>query len=418
VIYRHSGLVFTEHTLTVPLDHADPGGRRIELFAREVTAADPPAADLPFLLYLEGGPGHSAPRHLPAWLRRATREYRVVLMDQRGTGRSTPATRQTLAGLDDPAGHLRHFRADAIVADAELLRAHLAGDRPWTVLGQSFGGFCAVAYLSRAPEGLREVLITGGLPPLEASAEDVYRAAYPRVLAHNERYAERYPDDAPAARRVVDALCGRDVRLPGGDRLTPRRFQTLGIHFGAESRFDALHHLLAEAFVDGPGGRELSDAFLRGVDAAVSFATQPLYALMHESVYCQGRASGWAAHRVRAEFPEFDLDGDGPVRFTGEMIYPWLFDEDPALIPLAGCARELASRTDWPALYDADRLAGNTVPVAALICYDDMYVDREMSLATAAAIRGLRPWITNEHAHDALGIRETVFERLLTLVRR
>ncbi len=115
---------------------------------------------------------------------------------------------------------------------------------------------------------------------------------------------------------MVDALCERDVRLPGGDRLTPRRFQTLGIHFGAESRFDALHHLLAEAFVDGPGGKELSDAFLRGVDAAVSFATQPLYALMHESVYCQG---GRPAGRPTASGPSSRVrpGRDGPVRFTG-----------------------------------------------------------------------------------------------------
>src|SRR5687768_13984606 len=131
VTYRHSGLVFTEHTLTVPLDHHDPASGRIEVFAREVSAADRPADGLPFLLYLEGGPGHRAPRQLPAWVEQAVQRYRVVLMAQRGTGRSTPATRQTLAAHADPAAYLRHFRADAIVADAELLREQLAGNRAW-----------------------------------------------------------------------------------------------------------------------------------------------------------------------------------------------------------------------------------------------------------------------------------------------
>jgi pimeloyl-ACP methyl ester carboxylesterase len=413
MIHRHSGLVFVEHTLSVPLNHGDPRGSRIEIFAREVRDGDPAAESLPFLLYLQGGPGNRSPRDLPVWLRRAVRDYRVVLLDQRGTGRSTPLTRQTLAGAGDPAGHLTHLRADSIVADAELLRAHLAGDRPWSVLGQSFGGFCAVTYLSFAPHGLREVIITGGLPGLTATAEDVYRAAYPRVLAHNERYFARYPEDEAIAGRVVDALRDRDARLPAGDRLTPRRFQTLGIHLGSSARFDLLHHLLEEAFV----GEELSEVFLRRVDAAVSFAEQPLFAVVHEAIYGQGAATGWAAHRVRDEFPAFDLDAGGPVRFTGEMIYPWLFEEDPALIPLADAAGLLARKSDWAPLYDLDRLAANEVPVAAAVYFDDMYVDRDMSLATASLIRNVRPWVTNEYAHDGLGREERVLDRLLTMVR-
>jgi hypothetical protein len=62
------------------------------------------------------------------------------------------------------ADYLTHFRADAIVLDAELIRRDLAGDAPWSVLGQSFGGFCTVSYLSFAPHGIREAFITGGLP--------------------------------------------------------------------------------------------------------------------------------------------------------------------------------------------------------------------------------------------------------------
>ncbi|GAA0449580.1 alpha/beta hydrolase [Actinoplanes capillaceus] len=413
MIHRHSGLVFAEHTLAVPLVHGDPDGPRIEIFAREVREADPAAEGRPFLLFLQGGPGHRAPRELPVWLRRAARDYRVVLLDQRGTGRSTPLTRQTLAGIGDPAAHLARFRADAIVADAELLRRHLTGDRPWSVLGQSFGGFCAVTYLSFAPEGLREVVITGGLPGLTATADDVYRAAYPRVLAQNERYFARYPEDEAIARRVVDALREQDARLPGGDRLTPHRFQALGIGLGSAARFDQLHHLLEEAFA----GPELSEVFLRRVDAVVSFAEDPLYAVLHEAIYGQGAATGWAAQRVRAEFGAFDLDRGGPVRFTGEMIYPWHFTEDPALVPLADAADRIAGKADWPALYDPARLAANEVPVAAAIYHDDMYVDRDMSLATAAAIGNLRPWVTNEYAHDGLGREERVLDRLLTMVR-
>ena len=72
--------------------------------------------------------------------------------------RSTPANRQTLARLGDAkaqADYLAHFRADSIVADAELIRPQVTGGAPWAVLGQSFGGFCTVSYLSMAPGGLQ-----------------------------------------------------------------------------------------------------------------------------------------------------------------------------------------------------------------------------------------------------------------------
>ncbi|MFF4771978.1 alpha/beta fold hydrolase [Microtetraspora fusca] len=415
VSYRRSGLAFTEHTITVPLDHDRPDGASIEVFAREVVAADRRAEDLPWLLYLEGGPGHSAPRGPVGWLDRALREYRVLLLDQRGTGRSTPANRKTLTEIEDPAAYLRHFRADSIVRDAEVLRVHLVGDRPWSVLGQSYGGFCALTYLSLAPEGLCEVMIAGGLPSLTASPAEVYRAAYPRVLAHNEQYFARYPGDLDVARRVADHLRWHEEFLPGGDRLTPRRFQTLGLAFGAQSRFDALHHVLEEAFATE---KELSDAFLRRVDAMVSYAERPLYALLHEAIYCQGEASGWAAHHALGEFPEFDLERGGPVRFFGEMIFPWFFDEDPALVPLRECAEALAAHRPWPPLYDPDRLAANTVPVSAAIYHDDMYVERDHSLRTAGMVRGLTHWITNEHAHDGLAASGgDVLDRLIAMVR-
>ncbi|MEB8342272.1 alpha/beta fold hydrolase [Streptomyces endophyticus] len=416
--YRHSGIVCTDHTLDVPLDHTRPDGQRIGVFAREVVAEDMEGRELPRLLWLQGGPGGRAerPNASGAWLRRALKEYREVLLDQRGTGRSTPADRTTLAGHPDPAAYLTHFRADAIVRDAELLRRHLQGDRPWTVLGQSFGGFSTLTYLSLAPEGLDRALITGGLPTLTGHADDVYRAAYRRTIDANSRYFARYPEDRALAERVADHLAKHDVRMPSGERLSVRRFQTLGITFGTSSAFDSLHYLLECAFVAGATGPALSDPFLRGVEAVVSLAPRPLYAVLHEPIYAQGgRATDWSAHRIRAEFPEFDAEGAGPLHFTGEMMYPWMFDEDPALVPLKATADALARRTDWPPLYDLDRLAANEVPVAAAVYHDDMFVDREQSLRTASLVRGLHPWVSEHHLHDGVKADPAVLDRLLTM---
>jgi len=422
--HRIPGLVLTDHTFEVPLDPTFPGGETVTVFAREVVTPDREADDLPYLLFLQGGPGFPATRPLRAsgWLKRALQEFRVLLLDQRGTGRSTPVTAQTLARLGDPraqADYLAHFRADAIVSDAEWIRRTLLGDgRRFTILGQSYGGFCALHYLCAAPEGLDGALFTGGLPPIDAPADAVYRATYERVADRNRRYYERYPEDESLARRIVEALRENDVRLPNGDRLTPRRFQQLGIAFGMSDGFERVHYLLEEAFVRAGPGQQIGTGFLHAFERAFAFDTNPIYAILHEAIYAQGEATRWAAQRVRAEYPQFAADGASRVHFTGEMVYPWMFEEMRGLRPLREAAELLAQREDWPTLYDRGTLSKNTVPCAAAIYHDDMYVDRRFSLDTADAVATLRPWITNEYDHNGLRLDgERVLGRLLDLLR-
>jgi hypothetical protein len=326
------------------------------------------------------------------------------MLDQRGTGRSTPVDERTLAVRGDAAAqaaYLRHFRADAIVRDAEWLRRELVGSSPWTVLGQSFGGFCAVTYLSFAPEGLDQVLITGGLPALDRPAEDIYRASFPRVRERNRRYVERYPEDEARLAAIADHLEAHDVRLRSGDRLTVRRLQAGGIGLGMSYGAAQLHYLLELAFVTGPDGAEISHAFRRALEAAEDYEAHPIFSLLHEPIYGQGAATRWAAERVRPEHPEFD-PAARPLLLTGEMIFPWMFEEYGLLRPVRDTAEILAGVDDWPPLYDPAVLARNKVPVAAVVYADDMYVDREHSLETASHIRGLQAWVTNEYDHDAL----------------
>ncbi|NNN28956.1 alpha/beta fold hydrolase [Streptomyces sp. S3(2020)] len=426
--YRQPGVVLTDHRFTVPLDHSDPTGETIELYAREVVAGDKARQPLPWLVYLQGGPGFGANRFVgrPAWLGRALKEFRVLLLDQRGTGHSTPANRQTLplrGGPAEQADYLTHFRSDSIVRDCESIRPRLTGGAPWTVLGQSFGGFCAVNYLSSAPEGLSAAVITGGLPSLDAHADDVYRAAFPRIERKVAAHYARYPQDIERARRIADHLLHHEVVLPNGYRLTVEAFQSLGIVLGGGEGSHRLHFLLEEAFVRTPNGPALADAFQEEVQSLLSYAGHPLYALVHEAIYGQdARPTDWSAERVRTEFPQFDaaktLAGDGPLLFTGESVHPWMFETDPALRPLRETAELLAARTDWTPLYDRARLAANEVPVAAAVYHDDMYVDTAHSLATARSIRGLRTWVTDEFEHD--GVRAggpRVLDRLLALTR-
>lgn len=422
--YTLPGLALTDHTFSIPLDHAQPDGERIQIFARAVRAVGKRSEERPWLIFFQGGPGSPSPRPLASsgWIKRAVEEYHVLLLDPRGTGRSTPLTFQTLArlrGAPAQAEYLKHFRADAIVRDAEWIRRTMFGEESrWTLLGQSYGGFCITTYLSHAPHALNAVLITGGLPPLVDEPDAVYRATYGHVLAKNQLYFERYPDDAVQAHAIATYLAEHEVRLPTGDRLTPQRFQQLGLDFGASDGFEHIHYLLEGAFVEGAHGRELSYTFLRGVENAQHYDTNPIFAILHEAIYCQGKAARWSAERVRSEFPAFTFAPDAPLLFTGEMIYPWMFEEYAALRPLREAAEILAAYDGWPTLYDMTVLRANTVPGAATIYYNDMYVDRTFAEQTAATIRGMKTWITNEYEHNALRADgERILNRLLQMVR-
>lgn len=420
--HRIPGLTLIDHEFEVPLDHNQPHAEQIGVFARELSATPEPDQSKPWLVFFQGGPGGKSPRPMgrSGWWKRALIDYRVLLLDQRGTGRSTPVTHRSLLRRGDAqeqADYLRLFRADSIIRDAELIRHELVGDQPWSVLGQSYGGFCITSYLSFAPEGLREAFITGGLPPIHQTPDEVYRATYQRVIGKNTLFFERYPDDQQRAQEVLAYLLRHEVCLPDGSRLTPYRFQCLGHGFGASDGFETLHYILEEAFIHGPHGPELSDSFLAEVQKSISFAGGPIYAILHESIYCEGMASRWSAERVRAEYPQFAPDAGQGLLFTGEMIYPWMFDEDPALRPMREAAHLLAEYEAWPALYDCAQLQANTVPVAAAVYYDDMYVERLFSESAAASIAGCRTWVTSEYEHNGLRANgEHVLDHLIAML--
>jgi pimeloyl-ACP methyl ester carboxylesterase len=405
VRYKIPGLIVTEREHRVPLEHSDPEGAQLSVFTREL--ADPEGQQRPLLVFLEGGPGFEAPRPSrtacsPPWLERALRDFRVLMLDQRGTGRSSPIGTMLAGTPQEQADYLAHFRADAIVADAELIRAELEVER-WSVLGQSFGGFCALRYLSSAPAALSEVLVTGGLPPLEAHVDDVYRATYARMADRSERFYARYPSDRERMRGLL-ALAERErIALPSGERLHAARVRQLGHLLGMSDGYERLHYLLE---LD-----PASPVFLHDAEQATSFARNPLYAILHEACWANGGTTAWSAQRTLAERSEQPED-----LLTGEHILPWMF-EGTRLEPLREAAELLANR-DWPHLYDQDRLSANEVPAAAAVYAEDVYVERAFSERTAAAVPRMRLWLTNEYDHDGLGTESgRVLGRLLDLVR-
>ncbi|MFF5792103.1 alpha/beta fold hydrolase [Paeniglutamicibacter sp. NPDC012692] len=416
--YVAAGMQVRDHVVTAPLDWARPDERTIQVFARELCSAEKAGQDLPVLLFLQGGPGGKGPRPVDksGWIGEALKTHRLLLLDQRGTGRSSRITAASMERFDsaaDGAEYLGHFRADSIVSDAEFLRKTVFGGRKWSTLGQSYGGFLTLTYLSQAPEALDACYITGGLPSLTPDALEVYRRTYVRTKGKNLEFYARYGHHVETMAKIADRLAVGDVYLADGDRLTVRRFQSLGIDYGMKPGFERMAWLIDEAFDDSG---ELSDTFLAQVQARSNYAENPLFAVMQESIFADGAsgATAWAAQRELARHPEF-AESARPLMMTGEMMYPWMFEEIRLLKPFGAAVNEMARRDDWGPLYDPKMLAENQVPVAAVVYHDDMYVDAPLSLETAAQVGNLQAWVTNEFEHDGIS-SPSVFPRLVSMV--
>ncbi len=159
--YKYSEMIITDYNFLVPLNYENEDGEKISVFAREILRAEYENKQLPYLIFFQGGPGYESPRPITdsGWIKRASEEYRVLLLDQRGTGLSTPISGESFLGMNDNdiASYLTFFRADNIVRDAEQIRENLVKDNKWSVLGQSFGGFCATHYLSFYSDSLDKV---------------------------------------------------------------------------------------------------------------------------------------------------------------------------------------------------------------------------------------------------------------------
>jgi proline iminopeptidase len=192
-------------------------------------------------LVLHGGPGSGCAPGFRRFFDPAA--YRIVLLDQRGSGRSTPHA-------SDPNVDLSVNTTDHLIADLEALRSHLGIER-WLVWGVSWGCTLALAYAERFPDRVTEIVLRAvtmtrpadidwlyhgvgrffpeqwtqfrdGVPPADRDGDLV--AAYYRLLN----------DTDPTAReRAAKAWCEWEdavVSLEDGWRPNPRyedpRFRT------------------------------------------------------------------------------------------------------------------------------------------------------------------------------------------------
>lgn len=447
-------LLVTEYAFEVPKDYNNPSSGSIRLFARSVTKREVPIIPLssadfyhyaqkPWFVYLEGGPGfgNREPQESPITRFVLNRGYQMLFLDYRGTGLSATITADTLelqGGPQEQADYLKLFRQDNNVRDLEAVRRCLTEDYPaekkqWSIFGQSFGGFVSLTYLSKYPQGLREVFLTGGLAPISSTADEVYEATYRKLVERNKAYYSKFPGDIELVRNLATHIgtSPKGIDLPAGGRLTVRRLLTVGHMFGLHGGVDTVHSLLLRMKSDLDQFKFFTRPTLTQIEQhMLPFDIAPIYAILHEAIYCykKGLRSDWAANRIGQKLSEFVWLSDRPpgfnseafekttLYFSGEMIYPFMFDVYPELKRMKQAAHILAHYDEWDNLYDEDQLARNEVPIYAASFIDDMYVDYDLARDTVRKVQGVKVFETNSMYHNAVRARpEEVLPQLFRL---
>lgn len=378
-------------------------------------------------MFLQGGPGFGNPEPQDSTLTRyvLNRGYQILFLDYRGVGLSTPVTADTIPKhVQEQVAYLKLFRQDNNVRDLEAVRMCLTSRyedhlKKWSIFGQSFGGFVCLSYLSKHPEGLREVFMTGGLAPISSTPEEVYTATFQKVKQRNMAYYRKFGEDVEIVRKIAKYLHHEGtVTLPAGGNLTCRRFLTLGHMFGLHGGLDAVHSMVLRMNLDLSQFGFLTRPTLAQMETYLPFDTAPIYAVLHEAIYCykKGVASNWAAQRVGQELAEFSwlssknkhfeetlgASDSIPICFSGEMVFPFMFADYPDLVRMKEAADILAEYDQWDDLYDEEQLRRNTVPTYAASFVEDMYVENELARRTAAKVSCIRVLETNTMYHNAL----------------
>jgi pimeloyl-ACP methyl ester carboxylesterase len=174
-------------TVEVPEDRSKVDGRRIGLFVAVLPANTLSPKPDPVLI-LAGGPGQSATSlaSFASSLVEVRRTRDVVLVDQRGTGRSAPLACAAFVPDEDAADALdtdpipratqcvrelaakgidvTQYTTEAFIADLEAVRTALGYPR-WNLWGGSYGTRVALEYLRRHGDRVRAMILDGVAPP-------------------------------------------------------------------------------------------------------------------------------------------------------------------------------------------------------------------------------------------------------------
>lgn len=390
--------------------------------------------DRSILLYLCGGPGaDNPPNRNPAmnqWL--LDQGYSILYLDYRGCGESSPIhandLQQRLSMKEDKsmAEYITNFCQENIVRDLEAIRQALSKERvaaggltvKWTILGQSYGGYISLTYLSMFPEGLQDVFITGGLPPCGMKIDDYFRIEYQDIVKQNKSFYQAFPDANVLVRKILSLIKNigpRKIKMTGRGYLSGHKLLTLGRQFGSKVGFPEVYGLLQSIKLDLEQTRELHTETSAQFESILHVDERPLYPILLEQTWCSGGKTRWAAERVAREIEGFDylhMDHNGgyrdpadtpadvPIYFTANTYCRFHYDTHEELVDLKGAAEILAEH-DWECPYNYEMLSSNPceVPVYAVSFEKDMHLDLGVAAKTAAKVGGLR-WVVDPGWHQ------------------
>lgn len=285
-------------TAEVPLDHAHPGGRTIELAVMRREATDP-ARRIGTLFFNPGGPGGPGTVQMPQSYDFFPRELRerfdIVSWDPRGIGNSTavncfdsPAQAKAWAASlpgDFPVGEqerktwldayrklgkecerrdpelLRHVSTADTARDLDLLR-RAVGDELMTYFGVSYGTFLGATYANLFPDKVRAMVLDSNVAPSAWTNSGAAQALLP--------YFQRLGSDRSASETLDRflSLCGAATveRCPfsaGSAEATRKKFAELTERLkehpvGSWSFADTIADVVNRLYIVHPGWTDLA----------------------------------------------------------------------------------------------------------------------------------------------------------------
>lgn len=253
-------------SIDVPLDYNNPGGVQIRVHVAVLSATSSTPASDPFVIFA-GGPGQAAGEY-GGFARLAFHEIRkerdIVLIDQRGTGKSY-GLRCTFDSLEDTlmepqevaekcrSQHdidVRYFTLENIMRDTDEVRARLGYDQ-LNLWGGSYGTKSVSLYLKRYPERVRSIIVDGVLPPdtsLFMSAPSSAQRALTKLADDCKAQAScnaAFPDFEGQVNDLVERAANGELEFKGIDPVSgkyvelPLQFETIvesirSVMYGAE----------------------------------------------------------------------------------------------------------------------------------------------------------------------------------------
>jgi pimeloyl-ACP methyl ester carboxylesterase len=233
--------------LSVPEDRAQPSGRSLDIHFAVLPATNPDSKAAP-IFHLEGGPGGSALSNFTLWYggyRSLFADHDVVLIDQRGTGKSASlqCTEVTEASLDDlkaerpAAAELAvtrermaaclkrlsattdpaHYTSLTMADDIDAVRQAL-GYTTINVFGNSYGTWLAQIYLQRHEASVNAIILDSVVGPWNFALLDSAtnsEASLLRIIslcAADAACAKKYPDLRAQFDQALDQLASKPVK--------------------------------------------------------------------------------------------------------------------------------------------------------------------------------------------------------------